>query len=1523
MSQFGRDLDNFSACRTVRIIGSECVENHTVYVIEVTIGPYTWCVRHRYSDFHDLHDKLVSTFKIDKGLLPPKKLFGNQSETFIKKRQNDLEVYLQTILFYLAQKIPPILAYFLDFNKYEIHGITQALAEDLYNRGELILQAKEAFQMSTLHLYALTERLKLPEPTCDSGDVKKDIGHILDFITRLKHLKICGSRDPVGSSNIDMNELRFDLTLFKSLQTLEILNCNSLLITGFETIKQTLQKVEAHHSMKEIKDLLLQEFSHWRDEDGTLIVEFWIHIIEADFSHNSIKCIDESIQLLPQVEHLDLSHNLIDTIQNLQWLSQLTSLNLSHNNIDHLDSLHTKLGNLKTLNLAGNRIKHLQCLSKLFSLVNLDISNNDISDINEVKHVSGLPCMEKLSMVANSVTIVLDYRTKVFAMFYERANEICLDNVKASQKELDTVAVVLALQKSKENKEKLRKLIPNKTVSDVDSLSRDSSPRSTQHAIPATPPLRPAPTSSSKPSSTLDYTPPASTEAAVTITSTKLVATAATEDLTGTTAAAASSFPESSTETPNVMACCQLGLENNGSSQRPTLLAIALHSSHLAAQLSQNKPKSVSANPSICSSLPPSDVSTHTCTVASANSEEQMKIKGHNSSATATTTSTSITTTTLPTTYQPCHSLNLSPPSYLPVKQQLHRPKHFPQEVTSSVFRFEHLPSVFNRNFCTKLISNLTGTNNTKGEISEFVEFLFWSYAVQYTHPDVITPTCVVVTQKNIFIQHFDGGYSQDFPGVPHTTTYYILPLCNIQRILIGSNIVQLEESFVGPSGIFLLYQVESPQIETFINTLKKCYRNNPEQEVPKLIDISRHVCFSTLIENVESKEGLYFSEVSFTAIVIYDGRWHTLAMSEHYLYLIETEDFCFNTDCFLSDISGSGCGDVSDDVCKNKKHSILRFYPIMASGNISFKWCHNGNKQLRFPDALNNVRYELHPLSMEFNCHKDRTESLSFHFLSTKTRDDYLEKFTSLRSQNVNRLSLAARQEPDGAYEDNDVECNKTTISSNDTNLTKDYLTVNASSNLNVSPASPSSQKSPINVPNVRRPSFTIPCEEQLSYLTQSNLTYKLMKPRPPCLETIGKMNGYELVQFFHSNIAHIGFENEEVKYVVWADVVPYRNPDQEILSLVVLTSKAVYCISNTKVKVQPKSKHAWMTHYRHKSDSAIDDHLVQGKSVDSHSAGILNKGCSHNSQLPRSFTTIPLSQLVQVNIGMFNQCLRFTGPSDDLVCTVVTRDCATTELFLQVTFSVLSTNVVTSADTPDSEMDFYSLVTKSQTTSEGSEYIHPSKVRFCYPGEETISDILYIISDISRQRVLSNLKTAYLIWIYILGFQIPIEASLSEAIDKAIPRTVILTNQHICLVAEDLVSYPLPDFARGLPDKPRHRVLEVRKIEYLKRILVDADPFKCLTLVFSDEDDEIEVDTTFEYYSPKEELQGRLSPPEVSIRLLFQKGKEEEKLVQMLKRQWAEIHSNAELPVHTTTRQKQDTYTTAQSSTGCHTHT
>ena len=79
--------------------------------------------------------QLITQYKLDKGLLPPKKLFGNQSEAFIRKRQGELEAYLQTILLHLSV-LPTALVTFLDFDKYEIHGLAQSLAEELYNKGE-------------------------------------------------------------------------------------------------------------------------------------------------------------------------------------------------------------------------------------------------------------------------------------------------------------------------------------------------------------------------------------------------------------------------------------------------------------------------------------------------------------------------------------------------------------------------------------------------------------------------------------------------------------------------------------------------------------------------------------------------------------------------------------------------------------------------------------------------------------------------------------------------------------------------------------------------------------------------------------------------------------------------------------------------------------------------------------------------------------------------------------------------------------------------------------------------------------------------------------------------------------------------------------------------------------------------------------------------------------------------------------------------------------------------------------------
>nr|KAG5711325.1 hypothetical protein BaRGS_006022 [Batillaria attramentaria] len=162
-----------------------------------------------------------------------------------------------------------------------------------------------------------------------------------------------------------------------------------------------------------------------------------------------------------RVENFDLSHNQLEGVQNLQWLSHLTHLDLSHNRLRVLDSLHTKLGNVKTLLLAGNLIESLHGFSKLFSLETLDISSNKIAKLEDVRPVCLLPCVEKLQLTGNPVTLTVDYRTKVLEMFGDRVDEVSLDNQKATQKEKDTVAVRQALQKARDAKP--RQSVPRKT----------------------------------------------------------------------------------------------------------------------------------------------------------------------------------------------------------------------------------------------------------------------------------------------------------------------------------------------------------------------------------------------------------------------------------------------------------------------------------------------------------------------------------------------------------------------------------------------------------------------------------------------------------------------------------------------------------------------------------------------------------------------------------------------------------------------------------------------------------------------------------------------------------------------------------------------------------------------------------------------------------------------------------------------------------------------------------------------------
>ncbi|XP_058023165.1 nischarin isoform X3 [Ahaetulla prasina] len=491
--------------KSIRILGSELVETYTVYIIQVTVGTHEWIVKHRYSDFYDLHEKLVLEKKIDKNILPPKKIIGKNSKSLVEKRQKELEVYLQTLLAIFPLAAPKVLSQFLHFHLYEIIGITAALAEELFHKGEQLLMAGEVFNIKPLQLYAVTQQLRQGKPTCANGDARTDLGHILDFTCRLKYLKITGTGGPVGTSNIQEHLLPFDLSIFKSLHQIQINHCGAILINGLTSSKHTLATLSVQFSATSMMEVLVPEayeFDQWEPEGAssnpvTAVIPTWRTLTTLDMSHNSIAQIDNSVKLMPKIEFLDLSHNDVPLVENLQHLYNLIHLDLSYNRLSTLEGIHTKIGNIKTLNLAGNHLERLSGLNKLYSLVNLDLSNNKVDQIDEIRNIGGLPCLEKLVLSNNPLSIIPDYRTKVLAQFGDRASEVCLDNTITTEKELDTVEVLKAIQKSKDVKYKMSN--SDKKIPEDSKLSATSSKSncSSLSVHPSSPSL-PRPVSSSQ-----------------------------------------------------------------------------------------------------------------------------------------------------------------------------------------------------------------------------------------------------------------------------------------------------------------------------------------------------------------------------------------------------------------------------------------------------------------------------------------------------------------------------------------------------------------------------------------------------------------------------------------------------------------------------------------------------------------------------------------------------------------------------------------------------------------------------------------------------------------------------------------------------------------------------------------------------------------------------------------------------------------------------------------------------------------
>lgn len=316
-------------------------------------------------------------------------------------------------------------------------------------------------------MHAISERLLLPCPSFQLANAAFDFSHILEYCSQLQTLRIVPSIgefetkedflqeliNPIGTSNILSSTLNFELKPFTSLSTLKMFGVVPQNITKCDTVRSTVTSLVVNFTrVQNVQQILLPEMIHNGLSIADSLQEFcWKTVKTVDFSNNDIWTIDSAMKLVPNAEEVNLSENRLRTVANLSSLPHLSHLNLSGNLIESVKDWHMTLGNLESLSLSYNKLKSLEGLSRLRSLKILDLSSNQIESFDEIDEVAKLPVIEQVSLNGNPVSVEVDYRVRVLTRFEERCSEICLDNERCSQMEIDKAMVHAALRKSKFN----------------------------------------------------------------------------------------------------------------------------------------------------------------------------------------------------------------------------------------------------------------------------------------------------------------------------------------------------------------------------------------------------------------------------------------------------------------------------------------------------------------------------------------------------------------------------------------------------------------------------------------------------------------------------------------------------------------------------------------------------------------------------------------------------------------------------------------------------------------------------------------------------------------------------------------------------------------------------------------------------------------------------------------------------------------------------------------------------------------
>ncbi|KAL2654208.1 hypothetical protein R1flu_022336 [Riccia fluitans] len=232
---------------------------------------------------------------------------------------------------------------------------------------------------------------------------------------------------------------------FSRLKCLELRGCDlsTSSARGLLELRPILEKLICYNSADALKHIFAGRTAEVQG------AQVWSRLSAISCSGNGMLLMDESLQLLPVVEALDLSRNRFAKVANVQKCLKLKYLDVGFNHITSVVNLHQILLCVTKLVLRNNALASVRGLERIATLESLDLSHNLISNFREVELLDKLPCLSSLWLVGNPITFAHHYRKEALSYFND-PKKLVLDGRPTGMREMWAVRkIVISRQKQR------------------------------------------------------------------------------------------------------------------------------------------------------------------------------------------------------------------------------------------------------------------------------------------------------------------------------------------------------------------------------------------------------------------------------------------------------------------------------------------------------------------------------------------------------------------------------------------------------------------------------------------------------------------------------------------------------------------------------------------------------------------------------------------------------------------------------------------------------------------------------------------------------------------------------------------------------------------------------------------------------------------------------------------------------------------------------------------------------------------